>query len=75
MNKAIEILNKWIEEQTKYLDVLRGRREYELHWSINGNVEQSLYYKPKYEATKAQFDQLKIDITECQQALKELLSK
>lgn len=75
MNKAIEIINQWIEEETKYLDVLRGRRETELHWSINGNEKQRTYYKTKYEATKAQFDQLKIELAECQQALKELLPK
>jgi hypothetical protein len=75
VNKAIEIINQWIEEKTKHLDILRGRRERELHWSIKGDEKQRIYYKPKYEATKAQFDQLKIELAECHQALKELLPK
>lgn len=66
MNKAIELISEWIEEQEKCLVTLIERRDLQKHWSEF--EEKSWYFLPRYLETKEQVERLERDIAECQQA-------
>lgn len=72
MNKAIELLNDWVQEKEKYLIILIERRDSEKGWSEKDSHKDC--YTPKYLLTKGQVEALEIGIKECKQALKYLCS-
>lgn len=65
--KAIEILSGWVSSQETHLEILIDRRDTRKKWSEVEGKEH--YYKPRYEETKLQIEEVMQGIAECENAL------